>query len=79
MVSSSLHTLSHLGWNQGKEQRPWQNREMGSFIYLEEEIPVSMLSAGETAFRPHREKGVISISCLPMSRPVQGLAMSETE
>lgn len=44
---------------------------MESFIYLEEEIQVSVLSAGEVAFQA--EKGVISISYLPMSRPVQGL------
>lgn len=44
---------------------------MESFIYLEEEIQVSVLSAGEVAFQA--EKGVISISYLSMSKPVQGL------
>ena len=32
-----------------QDQRYWHNREIGGFIYLGKEIPVSTLSAGEAA------------------------------
>ena len=55
-----------------QDQRYWHNREMGGFIYLGKEIPVSTLSAGEAAFMQKEKRHFIP--CLPMSCQLQGLA-----
>ena len=55
LFPSLLYSLPSLtGMEQ--DQRYWHNREMGGFIYLGKEIPVSTLSAGEAVFHAERKE-----------------------
>lgn len=74
---SLLYPLpSCVGMGQG--QKYWHNREMGSFIYLRGEIPVSVSSAHEAALHAERKEAFHSLPTHVLPASGSSRAMSET-
>ena len=74
---SLLYPLpSRVGMGQG--QRYWHDREMGSFIYLRGEIPVSVLPAHEAAVHAERKEAFHSLPAHVLPASGSSRATGET-
>jgi len=60
-----------------QDHRYWHNREMGGFIYVGKEIPVSTLSAGEAAFHAERKEAFHPLPTHVLPASGSSKAMSE--